>query len=199
MRGATLGRLIRDRRGNTIVEFGFVAPIMVMVLMGLGEVLYQPYLQSILSGAVQKAGRDSTIEDSVLDKSVTDGIDAKVVKIVSAIAKGAEFKPERKSFSSFGLIKPEQFTDSNGNNRRDAGECFDDINGNKTWDARPGRDGQGGADDVTEYTMTVTYKRVFPVAKLIGLGDTNTISAKTILKNQPFDAQKAQQIERVCT
>lgn len=83
---------------------------------------------------------------------------------------------------------------------RDPGECFDDVNGNKQWDADPGRvQSQGGANDVTRYTMTVTYPRLFPVSGLLGLPPTQTITSETLLKNQPYKTQVVQPIESICT
>lgn len=193
-----LRRLGRDRRGVTVVEFAFVAPIMIMLIMGMGELMYQPYVQSVLTGAVQKAGRDSAIEDSVLSAEVTTKIDKLVEDAVRNVAVDARFDPKRESYSSFGMIKPEYFYDTDKDNVYDTGECFDDVNGNKKWDVKPGRTGQGGADDVTIYTMTVTYPRLFPIAAMFGVPTEQTISATTILKNQPFDAQKTQSVTKVC-
>lgn len=189
--------LRRDRRGIAMVEFAFVAPVMIIVLMGLGEVLYQPYVQSILSGAVQKAGRDSTIEDSVFDENAIKVIDERVKASVRDIAKTATFVSKRESYSSYSLVKPEYFVDTNRNNVRDNNECFDDVNGNGSWDAKPGRAGQGGADDITAYTMTVTYPRLFPVMGVLGWSSTQTLSAQTLLKNQPYKAQTSYEIKKV--
>ena len=57
------------------------------------------------------------------------------------------------------------------------------------WDADPGLSGQGGANDVTLYTMTITYPRLFPVTKALGVSSTQTITATTLLKNQPYATQ----------
>ena len=196
-RAPLLRRLRWDDRGIAMVEFAFVAPVMVIVLMGMGEVLYQPYLQSVLTGAVQKAGRDSTIEDSVYSDEAMARIDARVMSAVRDVAKTATFQSRRESYSSFSLIKPEYFVDSNSNGVRDNNECFDDVNGNGGWDARPGRTGQGGADDITAYTMTVTYHRLFPVMGVLGWSPTQTVSAQTLLKNQPYQGQVAHPISKV--
>lgn len=189
--------LLRDRSGMAMVEFAFVAPVMVIVLMGLGELLYQPYVQSILTGAVQKAGRDSTIEDSAFSDDAIAAIDGQVKSAVRGVAKTATFVSRRESYSSFSLIKPEYFVDSNDNKVRDNNECFDDVNGNGSWDAKPGRVGQGGADDITAYTMTVTYPRLFPVTGVLGWSPMQTISAQTLLKNQPYKAQTTHVIKKV--
>lgn len=196
MSAALARRLTRDRRGVTAIEFALVAPVLCALLMGVCDLLYQAYAQSILDGAMYKAGRDSALENNA--RSAAD-IDARVQAIVSVLGPNMRFVPERRSYSSFLMVKPENFTDKNNNGKRDPGECFDDVNGNKQWDVDPGRQSQGGANDVTRYTMTVTYNRLFPFATLTGLSPTQTITGETLLKNQPYKTQVVQPVESVCT
>ena len=203
-----LKRLVREQSGVTIVEFGLVAPVMLLLIMGLGDMLYQGYLQSILTGAVQKAGRDSGIEGGA---STSSTIDAKVISMVGQIVKNptqscststsgsATWCSTRKSYDSFTEVAPEPFTDTNGNGVRDAKECFTDENGNGVWDADPGVSGQGGASDVTLYTMSITYPRLFPVAGLFGWSNRQTVSASTLLKNQPYATQTTTTATTICT
>lgn len=191
-----LARLRRDRRGATIIEFAIVAPVMMLLMMGLGDLLYQVYAQSVLNGAVQKAARDSGIEGGAANISTIDGT---VQTIARQIAPAATFVPTRKSYDSFAEVAPEPFTDTNGNGVRNAGECFTDMNGNGSWDADPGSTGQGGASAVTLYTMTMTYRRLFPVAGLFGWPATQTISATTLLKNQPYATQVTTASTTICT
>ena len=189
-----LRRLRRDQTGATIIEFAFVLPVMVLLIMGLGEILYQEYAQSVLNGALQKAGRDSTIQAA--DTSVVDN---KVMSMVRVVAKSATYTTTRKSYDSFTQVAPEPFTDTNGNGVRNSGECFDDVNDNGTWDADPGSTGQGGASDVTLYTMTITYPRLFPMAGLLGWSPNATLSATTLLKNQPYATQTTTTSVPICT
>lgn len=186
---AALRRLRRDARGVTVIEFAIVAPVMVLLIMGLGELMYTVYAKSILDGAIQKAARDSAIQGGG-DRA--NDIDARVMEQVHAMAPNATHISSRLSYNNFSSVKPERFTDGNDNDRYDAGECFDDINGNSQWDADPGMANQGGASDVTKYRITVTYPRPFPVAGLMGWDDTNTITSETLLKNQPWATQSRQ-------
>ena len=188
--------LLRNTRGATIVEFAIVSPVMILMMMGLGDLSYQVYAQSILNGAMQKAGRDSAIQGGANN---TAAIDAKVSAMVKNIAKNATITFTRKNYYSFSVIKPEPFTDTNGNGVRNAGECYTDINGNNQWDADPGETGQGGANDVTVYTATVTYPHLFPVVGLLGWPSTQTITASTLLKNQPYASQTTVTPATVCT
>ena len=180
-------RLARDERGNTLIEFAIIAPVMIMSMMALGDLSYQVYAQSILDGAIQKAGRDSSIQGGADQTAV---LDEKVMTMVRRVAYNATYTSTRKSFTDFTKVGPEPFVDKPPyNGVCDAGEKYQDINGNKTWDTDPGKTGQGGASDVTLYTITVTYPRLFPVAKFLGGADNQTISAKTLVKNQPYASQ----------
>jgi hypothetical protein len=185
-----------DRRGATIIEFVIILPVLMMLLMGLCDLLYQIYAQAILEGAVQKAARDSAIEGGA---DSTGEIDAAVLDQMRALVNIADYDSERRSYKTFSSIKPETFYDLNDNKVFDAGDCFDDINANEIWDEDPGAESQGGADDVTLYTFDITYRRVFPVMTLLGRPPEVTLSARTLLKNQPYQQQTTYQSTRICT
>jgi Flp pilus assembly protein TadG len=190
-----LRRLRRDRRGIAITELAILAPVLMMVLMGLMDLSYQSYVQTVLEGAMQKAGRDSAIESAD-----TATIDQRVRTAVQQVAKSAQLSFTRKSYSQFGNIKTaERFDDANGNNRYDQGECFYDVNANGQWDADPSVSGQGGANDVTLYTATASYPHVFPLGKLVGWPTTVTATATTLLKNQPYASQSVPGVTKICS
>ena len=191
-------RIHRDRRGVTVIEFAMILPVMLGMIMGLGELIYQVYAQSILEGAIQKAGRDSAIQGGADNAAA---IDQAVLDMVKTISFRASFvgTPTRTNYETFASAKPERFTDTNGNGVRDAKECFDDINGNGAYDTDPGTSGQGGANDVTLYTVRISYPRLFPVASFFGAPPTQTIVAKTFLKNQPYASQSVVTVKNLCT
>ena len=88
-----------------------------------------------------------------------------------------------------GVGRQEPFTDSNGNGVRNAGECYTDMNNNSTWDADQGGSGQGGAGDVVLYRVSLTFDRLFPLWKMLGEPQSETITISTVLRNQPYTAQ----------
>ncbi|WP_425229895.1 TadE/TadG family type IV pilus assembly protein [Sphingomonas sp.] len=193
---ALLHRLRGDDRGVTLVEFAIIAPTMILLIMGLCDLTYQSYVQSILTGAMQKAGRDSTIQGA---SNRTGTLDSAVMATVRSVAQNATYTSTRKSYAQFSNIGPEPFQDNNNNGVYDAAtECFTDLNGNNSWDADPGASGQGGANDVVLYSMNVTYPRLFPMAGLMGWPSTVTIGATTVLKNQPYANQAAYTPKQVC-
>ena len=201
-----VARLARDRSGVTIIEFAMLLPVMMILIMGLGDLLFQSYAQAVLTGEVQKAARDSGIEAgdlSAIDNKVVSRMRPLLKNMTNSCATGTVTNPTwcstRSSYDNFSEIAPEPFTDGNGNGVRDPGECFTDMNGNRTWDADPGITGQGGASAVTMYSMAVSFPRLFPVAALMGWSASKTIRASTVLRNQPFATQTTSANTTVCT
>lgn len=198
MIAARLRPLGRDRRAATLVEFAMILPAMLMLILGLCELAFQEYVQAVLTGAMQKAGRDSTIEGNQTDASGT-AIDQQVMGSVWTLAKNATYVSSRKSYAMFGTVAGEPFQDNNKNGVYDAAtECFTDTNNNKTWDADPSNKGQGSAGDVVVYRMDISYPRLFPVAKLMGMSAKAQLTATTILKNQPYKSQVSYTPTQIC-
>lgn len=190
-------RIRKDRRGVTVTEFGLIAPTFLMLLLGVFDLGYTVYARAILDGAVQKAGRDSTLETGSANLAT---LDAKVKTNLGGLAEGANFTYVRRNYRDFAKVGlPEDFEDKNGNGNRDPGECFTDENGNTTWDRDLGKDGIGGARDVVLYTVNMTFQRKFPLYALIGLSSQATISSATVLRNQPFASQNAETKQVICT
>ena len=193
-------RIGTDERGITLVEFGLVAPVMLLMMMGFFDLAHQAYASSILQGAMQEAARDSTLE-SGSTATASAAIDAFVEERVRDVTgNDATFSSNRLSYYDFGSVgDPENFVDAAPfNGTYDPGECFEDVNGNGTWDSDLGKSGQGGAQDAVLYRMTVTYPRLFPMAGLLGWSKEQVISATTVLRNQPYGAQ-TKPVFAICT
>lgn len=182
--------LRRDTRGATLVEFAFVTPVMLLMLMGFFDLAHQAYAKAVLSGVVQKAGRDATLESGPAAAAALDATVTTQIRKVAGI--GATVTPTRASYTDFrGVGTPEQFSDAGTppNDRYDPGECFVDTNGNGRWDADIGRSGQGGAEDAVLYKVSVSYPRLFPMASMLGWSRNQEIVASTVLRNQPYADQ----------
>lgn len=182
-----LYRLLADTRGAAALEFAMVAPALLLTIMGIFDVGYNIYANTMVQGAIQHAARDSTIEGST---ARTTQIDAAVARAVHNVVPRATIAFSRTAYANFSDVsRPEDFTDSDANGLCDNGEPFEDANRNGTWDDNRGSSGQGGARDAVLYTVTVSYARGFPMASLIGLPDTVTTEAATVLRNQPYKLQ----------
>ncbi len=177
-----------DCTGASLVEFALIAPVLLVSVMGLFDLGYTMYTNSMLQGAIHKAARDSTIEGAAARSA---DIDKKVEEAVRGVVYHAELGFSRKSYASFAdVARPEDYSDIDKDGTCNNGEPFEDANGNGTWDQDRGSAGQGGARDAVLYTVTVTYDRPFPIASLIGQDNTFTLKSQTVLRNQPYGMQQ---------
>jgi Flp pilus assembly protein TadG len=188
--------LVRNEAGTTLIEFAAVLPLMCIALLGGMDLCHREYAQSILTGTVQKIGRDTTLQGGADYIAVND---AKVKAAVLEIAPDATFTFSRSFLTRYRDAEGEPFTDTNNDGSRNPGECYDDVNGNSQWDSNVSSAGNGAADDVVLYKVTATYPRLFPIAKFLGWSDTQTISADTALKNQPYASQNQPTVVARCT
>jgi hypothetical protein len=185
---ALLRRLAGDRKGVTLVEFGFVAPVLCVLVMGIFDMAHTQYTNSLINGALQKAGRDLTLETAGSQQtSIDNQVRIEVMKVVPNTATVEFEKLSHFDFSDIG--ESEEYDDDNNDGECNDGELYVDANGNGQWDANRGRDGIGGARDAVLYTAVVSYPRLFPMYGLVGMSDTVTLRASTVLRNQPFDEQ----------
>jgi Flp pilus assembly protein TadG len=205
MIGGFAARLRDNQHGATIMEFAFVAPTLSLMLLAAFDFSYGQYVGSILQGEVQKSGRDAALEGST---AALASIDGRVRTRVDTLVENATYTITRKNVASFERAgQAEPFIDAvHGANPLDGicnqGEAYTDENSNGSFDsaATAGSDGQGGARDITVYSVRVSYPRLFPLNGLLGLPTTVTQTATTVLRNQPFGQQATRTpVARNCT
>lgn len=189
--------VIRDQRGAAAVEFAMVAPVLLLTVFGLFDLGHNMYTASMLQGAVQQAARNATIEGAA---NHADSIDLIVTNAVKAISPNSTLQFNRKAYTTFSDVsQAEDFIDSDSNNICNDSETFEDANGNGIWDADRGISGQGGARDAVLYSVSITYPRMFPIAKFIPGQTANfTMNTQTVLRNQPFGQQDNPVTTGVC-
>ena len=193
----TLCRLPGDSRGAAALEFALVAPALLLTIMGIFDLGYNIYAATMVQGAIQRAARDSTIEGA---EQRLAQIDAAVARAVHHVVPRATIAFSRRAYADFADVsRPEDFTDTDRNGLCDNGEPFEDANRNGTWDDDRGTSGRGGARDAVLYTVHVTYARGFPMASLVGLPETVTTAASTVLRNQPYKLQDNKPAVGACT
>lgn len=177
-----------DQSGATLTEFGLVAPILIMMIMGIFDLAHTQYTTALVNGALQKAGRDLTLETAGSRESTIDGY--VISQINNVVPSTATIRLEKLSHFDFEDIgEEEDYDDDNLNGVCDNNEVFVDTNRNGQWDADRGEEGIGGARDAVVYTAIVTYPRVFPMYGLAGLPQEVELRATTVLRNQPYDQQ----------
>jgi Flp pilus assembly pilin Flp len=192
---ACLRALWRQSGGATIVEFALILPVMCMTLLGFFDLGYHAYVLSVVQGALHEAARSATVGDKTGAQ-----IDAQVAASLKSFSKNATITINKTSYTNFSdVAMPEKITsDTAPIGTYNKGDCFEDDNGNGVWDADRGKSGLGGADDIVNYEIVMTYPRLLPLGKLLGFSSTQTIRASTVLRNQPY-AQQQTSATVICT
>lgn len=182
-RRLTLRALRRDTRGATIVEFALVVPVLAMLLLGTLDLGYRSYVTSVIQGALHEAARMATVGGVS-----TSTIEAHVQSRLQSFSRNATITTTTRSYTEFsGVAVPETITqDTAPTGSYNSGDCFQDANGNGTYDLDRGRSGMGGAEDVVFFEVTMTYPHIVPVGRLLGWTNNVTIRQNTVLRNQPF-------------
>jgi len=177
--------LCDDRKGVSAIEFTLIAPVFLMLTMGVFDIGQMGYGLAVLNGAVQKAARDSSLETAN-----TETADNLVKKQITPIFPGGTFRSTRTSYYDFVDIgRPERWNDANNDGDCNNNESYVDENSNGHWDKEIGQNGNGGASDVVVYRFTVTYKSAFAIPFMPNQWNERKLTATAIRKNQPFANQ----------
>ena len=184
-----IGRLGRDEQGSALTEFGLLAPVLIVLLLGAFDMGHSLYARSVLEGSLQKAARDSSLESGtvVANQTVIDNMVRGQLNDLGI--SNADITIQRRyyrTFSAAAAANAEPYTDNNHNDECDNGEPYEDRNNNNPRDEDGADAGQGGAEDTVLYTVTMNYERLFPIAAFIGLSDRQIIQASTVMNNQPY-------------
>jgi Flp pilus assembly pilin Flp len=197
---APIAALRQDVRGVTAVEFAIIAPVMCLFLVGALDMAHSLYMTAVLQGVVQKTARDGSMESGTAAAQQAL-LDERVRKQALLLANQATVTIGRRFYRTFAAAaaaQPEHWTESEvkpdgtpaPDGTCDHGEPYVDANNNGVWDRDGGDGGTGGAKDRVVYTVSVTYPRLLPIYGFLpSVGNTQTVTAKTVLQNQPYGDQ----------
>jgi len=170
--------------------------VLCLMLVGGLDLGHQTYLRAVVQGALDDASRRATVQSPSFTASgaTTEArVKATIERQIRGVAPRATIAVTVQNYYQYsGIGNPEKLmTDVSRNGRFDAGDndCWEDLNRNGQYDANAGRSGTGGANDVVFYSATVSLRRLFPMAKLLGQSQTLVIRAQTAVRNQPYADQ----------
>lgn len=188
------GRFRRCAGGVTALEFALAAPVVAAMVAGIIELAMVMFVSTLAEGALREASRFSITgfvpPGTTREARILQILSDHTIGLVDIEAASIVFKV----YPSFGDIgKPEPFTDNSpANGIHDAGEPFQDINGNGQWDADMGAAGLGGPGDVVLYTIEFDWTLLTPlVSPFIGTNGKLRLSSSVAVRNEPFDAPPA--------
>ncbi len=179
--------------GASIMEFGLIAPVVMVMMLGTMDIGHSYFVRATLDGAMQNAARSSSLEGSST-LTAQELVDLRVKSAILDLAPGATITATRryyKTFSEAALARAETVIEPplTANLKCDPGESFMDANENGIWDSDGGSDGQGGAKDIVIIKFTVSYPRLFPLAPMLGWPANVELESNSILANQPYGEQ----------
>ncbi len=186
-------RFRRGEDGSMAVEFAIISPVLFLLIMGLVEIGLILSARNILESATYLASRTGRIgyvaDNKTQEETIRDALEERASLL---------FDTERLSIDSLNMTnssygnydnigQPEPWVDANGNGEWDFGENFTDVNGNGGWDADQGAGGAGNTGEVVVYTVTYPWRLFTPlVASVIGEDGIVNITARAVVKNEPF-------------
>lgn len=182
--------MLRDTEGAAALEFAIVVPVFLLLLFGIIEFSLIMFTKSVMEGATSvtsRLGKTGYTQEgqtraemlAELLKEKTNGIlDPDKIEIETLVYE---------SFSDISKAEPLIF-DANGNGLYDAGDTYQDINGNGAWDKDLGQAGLGQAGDIVVYKVHYPWSVKTPVMRQI-LGDEEGIfplDVSVVVRNEPY-------------
>ncbi|MHA1600835.1 MAG: TadE/TadG family type IV pilus assembly protein, partial [Alphaproteobacteria bacterium] len=187
---ALLRRFLRCRKGVSALEFALVAPILLLTITGVIDLMMVMFVTALMEGGLRDGSRlgrtgfqpaGTTREQAILDK--IEGATIGLVDMNNATVTTLEYE----DFGSIG--QPEEYTDVNGNSQYDSGEPWIDTNGNGTWDEDQGLAGIGSSSTVVLYTVRYTWRLLTPLLpKILPGGSDFPIEVSLAVRNEPWSA-----------
>jgi len=179
-------KLLRNDDGTTALEFAFIAPVFMLIVMGIIEFSIIMFTQALMESATSNTARTGKTGYSLAGLSREQQLINSVATATSALLDPNHLTVSMKVYSSFDSVgDPEPYNDTNHNGMYNTGEPYTDVNGNGQWDNDMASAGAGNANDIVVYTVSYPWHIMTPIISRI-IGDTFTISARSVVKNEPW-------------
>lgn len=186
-------RLPHDCRGVTAVEFALLAPVMFLLIMGSIEMGFMMFQKVHADGILRSAARMAVTGNKEVNGADGVLIDDYVKKTVPLTSTG-KVEITKEFYDRFSAVRKPEKRDGNS-----PPYCFEDINGNQRWDTNPSRVGLGGADDIINYKVDLTYDALFPlVTNMATKSSKVNLQSQITLRNEPFAGGEDVQAKTCC-
>lgn len=183
-----LRRFARSRDGIAAIEFAIVAPVFLMMTLGVIEMSLIALTQNTLESAVFNATRTGKTGYTTSGATQVQTIRAALDNSARSFLDPTQITLTYKSYSQFDKIgQPEPFMDVNNNGIRDNGESYTDVNANGQYDTDMGAVNPGTSSQVVVYTVTYPWRIATPmIGKLFSNNGNLTLTARAVVQNEPY-------------
>lgn len=171
-----------------MIEFAFIAPVLMLFICGIVELSLVMYVQSVIEGA-------TTLTSRLGKTGYIEGGQSRETTIMNALQEraGKFLEPSKvtitsKFYGQFDQIGDEEpYIDTDHDGQHDAGETYTDVNGNGIWDADMAEQGYGNANDIVVYTVAYPWRINTPmIAQFVGDDGQLTLRSSAVVKNEPY-------------
>lgn len=185
-----LGRFRRSERGTALLEFALVAPPLFLLVIGMFEVAMLMFVDVSVEGGIKEAarwgitGQQSPDPDLTREEQIVEIIEANTYGLVDLTSADVSVLVYD-SFTDVG--KPEPWTDDPPyNGVHDAGEAYDDVNGDGEWSEDQGIAGAGTFGEVVQYTVHYTWALMTPlIGDIMSADGVIHLSSSVVVRNEP--------------
>ena len=178
--------IVQNNEGIAALEFALIAPAFFLIIMGVIEFSLIMFTQATMesaTGNTARMGKTGFTEPGLTRQQMLIN---NVASRTAGLLDPADISVTMTTYSSFDNVNdPEPYIDDNGNGFFDSGETYTDINGNGQWDEDMGASGAGAANEIVVYTVSYPWPVMTPIVNTV-IGEIFTISARTVVKNEPW-------------
>jgi TadE-like protein len=187
-----LSRIRKNQDGTTVLEFAFVAPVFVMMMLGGLDIGYSLYLRTVGAGTLEAAARSASLQgasQAVMEARIRTAMNKLLPKNQRNVPGAVTIT--QKSYTDYSRVnQPELLvSDVDNDGVLDIGDCWLDEDEDGVFGVNQGRTGLGGSDDAVYFAVTMAIPRLFPMNTVLGWDDTQSVTVKTVIINQPYGAQ----------
>lgn len=192
IRALRRARLLRERSGVTALEFAFIAPVLMLMMMGIVEFSLIMFSMAAMESATiitARLGKTGYVApNTTRDQMIRDNIKNRTAGLLNPNLIDITYKV----YSNFDKVgQPEPcIIPSAPPCPGTAGTNFSDINGNGQWDSDMGAAGLGNAGDVVVYTIVYPWPVMTPGVGVI-TGNPFNIIVRTVVRNEPYGSAVA--------
>jgi len=186
-KGHRRATILRDQRGVTALEFAMIAPVFMLMIMGILEFSMIMYANTIMESATNSTSRLGKTGYNPAGITRQQAITSSIQTRAAGILDVSKLVFTTKVYADFSRIgKPEPcLSPSSPPCGGTPGVNYVDVNGNGSWDSDMGAAGLGTAGDVVVYSVSYPWPVMTPLVKNI-IGSTFNITVRSVVRNEPF-------------
>jgi len=178
---------MRARDGITSIEFALIAPVFLLMIMGIIEfslIMFTSVVLESATNSTSRLGKTGYIAPgSTRQQEIVNNVNNRTAGLLDP----AKITVTTEVYSTFNNVgQPEPcIKPTTPPCPGTPGVNFTDINGNGVWDADMGAAGLGNPGDVVVYTVSYPWTIVTPIVSAV-IGKTFMITARTVVRNEPY-------------